>query len=83
MSDVKAKSMDELIVALRQKREQVKLGGGADRLAKQREQGKMTARERIDAIVDPTSLRGVRSCSHNIGKRNSAWRIKIVRPTAS
>jgi methylmalonyl-CoA carboxyltransferase large subunit len=56
MSDVKAKSMDELIVALRQKREQVKLGGGADRLAKQREQGKMTARERIDAIVDPTSL---------------------------
>jgi methylmalonyl-CoA carboxyltransferase large subunit len=56
MSDVKAKSMDELIVALRQKREQVKLGGGADRLAKQREQGKMTARERIDAIIDPNSL---------------------------
>ena len=56
MSDVKAKSMDELIVALRQKREQVKLGGGADRMAKQREQGKMTARERIDAIIDPTSL---------------------------
>jgi methylmalonyl-CoA carboxyltransferase 12S subunit len=56
MSDAKVKSMDDLIVALRQKREKVKLGGGADRLAKQREQGKMTARERIDAIVDPTSL---------------------------
>ena len=56
MSDAKAKSMDELIVALRQKREQVKLGGGADRMAKQREQGKLTARERIDAIIDPTSL---------------------------
>ena len=56
MSDAKAKSMDELIVALRQKREQVKLGGGAERLAKQREQGKLTARERIDAIIDPTSL---------------------------
>jgi methylmalonyl-CoA carboxyltransferase large subunit len=56
MSDPSAKSMDELIAALRKKREQVMLGGGADRLAKQREQGKLTARERIDAIIDPNSL---------------------------
>jgi methylmalonyl-CoA carboxyltransferase large subunit len=56
MSDPNAKSMDELIEALRQRRELVKQGGGLDRLAKQREQGKLTARERIDAIIDPGSL---------------------------
>ena len=48
--------MDELIQDLRQRRDRLKQGGGPDRLAKQREQGKLTARERIDAIVDPGSL---------------------------
>ncbi len=51
-----AKSMDELIDALRQKRERLKQGGGPERLAKQREQGKLTARERIDELVDANSL---------------------------
>ncbi len=32
------------------------LGGGADKLEKQRKPGKLTARERIDALVDPDSL---------------------------
>lgn len=31
-------------------------GGGKDRLAKQKEQGKLTARERIDALLDPGSF---------------------------
>jgi methylmalonyl-CoA carboxyltransferase 12S subunit len=47
------KSMDELVHELRQKKEHLREGGGPDRLAKQREQGKLTARERIDALVDP------------------------------
>jgi methylmalonyl-CoA carboxyltransferase large subunit len=46
------KSMEGLIEALRQKRETLRQGGGPGRLAKQREQGKLTARERIDALVD-------------------------------
>ena len=46
-------SMDELVDALRQKRETAHEGGGPDRLAKQREQGKLTARERIDGLIDP------------------------------
>jgi methylmalonyl-CoA carboxyltransferase large subunit len=33
------------------------LGGGADKLEKQRKAGKLTARERIDALVDPDSFR--------------------------
>src|SRR6516225_582936 len=49
-------SMDELVDALRQKRETAHEGGGPDRLAKQREQGKLTARERIDTLLDPGSF---------------------------
>lgn len=56
MSDPNAKTMDELIEDLRRRRDRVKQGGGSDRLAKQRKQGKLTARERIEAIIDPNSL---------------------------
>ena len=32
------------------------VGGGAERGAKQREGGRMTARERVDALLDPGSF---------------------------
>ena len=35
----------------------IHLGGGEKRIAKQHEQGKMTARERIDTLLDPKSAR--------------------------
>jgi methylmalonyl-CoA carboxyltransferase large subunit len=41
-----------LTEGLRKKREHLQQGGGADRLAKQKEQGKLTARERIAGLVD-------------------------------
>src|SRR6516162_8893937 len=56
MSGETQKSVEGLIDALRKKKEHLRQGGGADRLAKQREQGKLTARERIDALVDPGSF---------------------------
>lgn len=37
----------------RQRVERVKLGGGAEALKKHKERGKMTARERIEALLDP------------------------------
>ncbi|MDZ4797018.1 MAG: carboxyl transferase domain-containing protein [Bryobacteraceae bacterium] len=49
-------SMEERVQQLRDKREQVKLGGGADKLDKQRASGKLTARERVEALVDPDSF---------------------------
>jgi len=49
-------SMDEKIQELRKRREQVMLGGGADRLQKHRDSGKLTARERVDALVDSGSF---------------------------
>jgi propionyl-CoA carboxylase beta chain len=36
--------------------EAAELGGGADRIAKQHEAGKLTARERIDLLLDPGSF---------------------------
>jgi methylmalonyl-CoA carboxyltransferase large subunit len=46
------KSMEQLVGDLRQKTDHLRQGGGPQRLAKQKEQGKLTARERIDALVD-------------------------------
>jgi methylmalonyl-CoA carboxyltransferase large subunit len=45
-------SMAERTAELLERREAVKLGGGAERQGRQRAQGKMTARERIDALLD-------------------------------
>ena len=50
------KTMDDLIGELRRTKERLRQGGGPERLAKQKEQGKLTARERIDALVDPGSF---------------------------
>ena len=44
------------IAELRKKHQLAELGGGADRLAKQTESGKYTARERIAKLVDPGSF---------------------------
>jgi methylmalonyl-CoA carboxyltransferase large subunit len=52
----KRKSMEELVEDLRRRKEHLKQGGGADRLAQQKAQGKLTARERVEALVDPGSF---------------------------
>ncbi|MFD2037010.1 acyl-CoA carboxylase subunit beta [Belliella marina] len=44
-----------LLFQLNKKLQQVKLGGGEKRIAKEHEKGKLTARERIDYLVDPAS----------------------------
>lgn len=50
------KSMEELIDALRDKRLNLKQGGGEKRLDRQHEQGKLTARERVQGLVDDDSF---------------------------
>jgi len=47
---------DPLRARLQQLEKQAELGGGADRIAKQHEAGKLTARERIDLLLDPGSF---------------------------
>jgi len=48
--------MQQKIEDLKKRRETVMLGGGADKLEKHRQSGKLTARERIEALVDPLSF---------------------------
>ena len=43
---------DPRILRLRELREKTKLGGGEKRISEQHEKGKMTARERIDYLLD-------------------------------
>src|SRR5262245_65274392 len=50
------KSMEQLVESRRGRRAHVEQGGGTGRLAKQKEEGKLTARERIDGLVDPGSF---------------------------
>jgi len=46
-------SVDEKLKELEERREKLRLGGGVKLQEKQRSQGKMTARERIDYLLDP------------------------------
>ncbi len=46
----------EKIAELKNRRERIMLGGGADKIAKQHEKGKKTARERIEALLDEGSF---------------------------
>jgi acetyl-CoA carboxylase carboxyltransferase component len=48
---------EEKIEELHEKREQARLGGGQERIDRQHEKGKMTARERVEKLVDPGSFR--------------------------
>jgi acetyl-CoA carboxylase carboxyltransferase component len=45
----------QLLSRLRYKLEEIGLGGGKDRIAKEHAKGKLTARERIDYLLDPGS----------------------------
>src|SRR2546426_3102973 len=49
-------SMTQRLDELKKKGEQAKLGGGPEKIESQHSRGKMTARERIEALVDPGSF---------------------------
>ncbi len=49
-------SIERKLLDLANRREQARLGGGAKRIAKQHEQGKYTARERLEKLLDPGSF---------------------------
>src|SRR6266576_2858569 len=49
-------SMREKLELLQQKRSESEQGGGTDRIATQHQKGKMTARERLDVLLDPGSF---------------------------
>jgi len=51
-----AKTSKENIAALHQAKERLEAGGGAERAAKQHSEGKLTARERLKAMLDKDSF---------------------------
>lgn len=52
-------SMDDRITELTAERERLVLGGGVDRIKKQHAQGKLTARERIEKLIDPGTFQEI------------------------
>ncbi len=48
---------EDKIALLRKMREQARLGGGQGRIDRQHQKGKMTARERVEKLLDPGSFR--------------------------
>jgi len=50
-------SVEKKVEELREKRDQARLGGGERRIERQHSKGKMTARERVEALLDPGSFR--------------------------
>jgi len=50
-------TIEDKIEHLHDMREQARLGGGEKRIERQHEKGKMTARERVEALLDPGSFR--------------------------
>ena len=53
------KSMQERVGELRNRREILEMGGGRDRIARQHEAGKLSARERVAALVDKGSFQEI------------------------
>ena len=55
----KPQTMEEKIAELRSRRAHVESAGGKERIAKQRAAGKLTARERVQKLVDPKSFQEI------------------------
>lgn len=56
MSADAGKTMEKLVEKLRGQRQHIQEGGGAERLAKQHSEGKLSARERVAGLVDANSF---------------------------
>ena len=50
-----AAQMERLVGELRERLQDVRAGGGAEAIARHRSRGKLTARERVDRLIDPGS----------------------------
>ncbi len=53
MADISRALLEELIAEMEERRKKILQGGGEKRVKKQHDQGKLTARERIEYLLDP------------------------------
>lgn len=61
--------MEKALERLREIHRQNLLGGGPEQIQRQHQRGKLTARERIEELVDPGSFRELGSCVNTTGVR--------------
>jgi propionyl-CoA carboxylase beta subunit len=68
-------NMNTKVEELRALREEGRMGGGADRIQRQHDSGRSTARERLDILLDPGSFRELdafaRHRNHNFGMEDN------------
>ena len=74
--------MKKLTEDLHARREKAKLGGGEEKIAIQHERGKLTARERIDLLVDPGTFVEMGIHGRPALRRSARWTARRRRPTA-
>src|SRR4030043_1835126 len=71
------KSIDNIRKELEKRRQETVLGGGQERIDKQHKDGKLTARERIDLLLDPGTFgeldRFVTHRCHDFGMENKKF----------
>jgi acetyl-CoA carboxylase carboxyltransferase component len=70
-------SVDPKVMKLRRIRDEAKQGGGADRVAKQHAAGKLTARERVELLLDKGSFREL---DMFVTHRATAFGVEKTRP---
>ena len=73
---------EALVDDLHERREKAKLGGGEEKIAIQHERGKLTARERIDLLVDPGTFVEIGIHGRPALLPARRWRARRRRPTA-
>ena len=67
------------------RKREIELGGGDERIDRQHEKGKLTARERIDLLLDPNTFVELKSFCHTSnegfrdGQARTTWRRRCNR----
>ncbi|MFC1989107.1 acyl-CoA carboxylase subunit beta [Chloroflexota bacterium] len=67
MVDEDKQVKDSLLASLEQRRERIKAMGGKERVEAQKKRGKLTARERIDMLLDKDTFREIGMFAKSIG----------------
>ena len=78
MADEDKQAKDKLLAKLEESREKIKQMGGSERIEAQKKGGKLTARERIDTLLDKGTFREIgmfaksRGAAAEVSARSSA-----------
>ncbi len=75
--EVSTNRLREKVEKLKQAREQIKLGGGSDRVKQLHDKGELTARERLDRFFDPGTFVELDAFARPLGREFGMDRVQI------